>query len=103
MAGVFLELETKRSMNMAVRKRTFMAVLLWATAGLASAGPVNVNTADADTLAAELDGVGTVRAQAIVAHREAHGPFRSKDDLMEVNGIGEATVAENRENILLGD
>ena len=88
---------------MVVRKRTFMAVLLWVTAGLASAGPVNVNTADADTLAAELDGVGASRAQAIVAFREAHGPFGSAEDLAKVKGIGEATVANNRENILLGD
>ncbi|MGD2081456.1 MAG: helix-hairpin-helix domain-containing protein [Chromatiales bacterium] len=88
---------------MVVRKRTFLALLLWATAGLASAGPVNVNTADAETLARELDGVGAARAQAIVAYREAHGPFGSAEDLVKVRGIGEATLANNRENILLGD
>ena len=88
---------------MVVRKRTFSAMLLWAAAGLASAGPVNVNTADAETLAAELDGVGTVRAEAIVEYRKAHGPFGSVEDLASVKGIGEATVASNRENILLGD
>ena len=39
------------------------------------AGPVNVNTADAETISRELKGVGQSKAQAIVAYREAHGAF----------------------------
>ena len=68
---------------------------------LALAGPVNVNTADAETLSAELQGVGLSRAQAIVAFREAHGPFASVDDLVQVKGIGARTIELNRANILL--
>lgn len=68
---------------------------------LALAGPVNVNTADAATLSAELQGVGLSRAEAIVAYREAHGPFRRIEDLMQVKGIGARTLELNRENILL--
>jgi competence protein ComEA len=44
-------------------------------------GPVDINTADAGTLARELNGVGPARAQAIVAYRNEHGPFKSVDDL----------------------
>jgi len=57
---------------------------------------VNINTADAATLAAALDGVGASRAKAIVEYRDAHGPFKSVDDLAQVKGIGERVVDANR-------
>lgn len=69
---------------------------------LAIAGPVDVNSADAETIAAELDGIGLARAQAIVAYREANGPFRSVEDLLAVKGVGERILAANRDNIRLG-
>lgn len=65
------------------------------------AGPVNVNTANAETLSAELQGVGLTKAQAIVDYRKKHGPFQSAADLTEVKGIGTRTVEINRGNILL--
>ncbi len=64
---------------------------------------VNVNTADADTLAAALNGVGPARAQAIVEHREQYGPFESIDALLEVAGVGPAVLEANRDNIRLED
>jgi competence protein ComEA len=67
----------------------------------ANAGPVNVNTADAKTLAKELEGVGLARAKAIIAHREKHGPFKTADDLKKVSGVGSATVERNRANIMV--
>ena len=68
---------------------------------LALAAPVNVNTADAETLSEALQGVGPSKARAIVEYRQKHGPFRSPDDLSLVKGIGERTVELNRENILV--
>jgi len=65
------------------------------------AGPVNVNTADAETLSAELKGVGLAKAQAIVEYRKQNGPFKSAEDLAAVKGIGLRTVEINRENIRL--
>jgi len=65
--------------------------------GPALAGPVNVNSADAATLARELHGIGPAKAQAIVAHRDKHGPFRTLDDLARVRGIGRKTLDRNRE------
>ena len=67
------------------------------------AGPVNINTADAKTISAELKGVGLAKAQAIVEYREKHGPFRSADDLSLVKGIGERTVEINRADIKVRD
>jgi len=62
---------------------------------------VNINTADAETLAVALDGVGASRARAIVEYRDAHGPFRTIDDLAQVKGIGERVVAANRNRITI--
>lgn len=62
-------------------------------------GPVNVNTADANTIARELKGIGLARAQAIVDYREKNGPFKSADDLTRVKGVGSRVVEENRANI----
>ena len=65
------------------------------------AGPVNVNTADAETISEALEGVGLSKARAIVEYRQKHGPFKSADDLSLVKGIGERTVDLNRNNILV--
>jgi competence protein ComEA len=62
---------------------------------------VNLNTADALQLQEVLLGIGAVKAQAIVDHRNAHGPFASVDELIEVKGIGAATLEKNRERITL--
>jgi competence protein ComEA len=53
-----------------------------------SGDKINVNTASAAELDA-LPGIGPSTAQAIIAHREEHGPFQSIDDLLAVRGIGE--------------
>jgi len=75
------------------------AFALLAAATQALAGPVDINTADAETISAELKGIGLVKAKAIVDYREKHGPFRSADDLSLVKGIGERTVELNRTDI----
>jgi competence protein ComEA len=81
-----------------IRKLTLCAMLLPV---LALAGPVNVNTADAETISRSLEGVGLSKARAIVEYREKHGPFKSPDDLSLVKGIGDRTVELNRDNILV--
>ena len=76
--------------------RALIATLLPASAW---AGPVNVNTADATTLAQELDGIGPARAQAIVEYRQKNGAFRTPEDLLKVQGIGERVLEQNRANL----
>ena len=75
------------------------AFALLAAPTLLLAGPVDVNTADAETISAELKGIGMTKATAIVEYRKKHGPFRSADDLTLVKGIGERTVEINRSDI----
>ncbi|GAA1487585.1 ComEA family DNA-binding protein [Brachybacterium sacelli] len=61
----------------------------------ADGGPIDLNSASAAELE-ELPGVGPAIAQRIVEHREKNGPFASVDDLLEVSGIGPATLEEIR-------
>jgi competence protein ComEA len=82
--------------------KSFVLSLAFVGAAFASAGKVDINTADAAAIAAALNGVGPAKAEAIVAYRTEHGPFKSIDQLVEVRGIGLATVDKNRELIVLG-
>jgi competence protein ComEA len=66
-----------------------------------NAALVNINSADAATLADRLNGVGIKKAEAIVSFREQNGPFKSIDDLVNVAGIGAATLEKNRSLISL--
>ena len=66
------------------------------------AGAVNINEADAETLARELNGVGKARAQAIIQYRENFGAFESADELLTVSGIGTQVLDANRDNIEVG-
>src|SRR5699024_9055720 len=61
----------------------------------ADGAPIDLNTADAAELE-ELPGVGPAIAQRILEHREKNGPFTSVDGLLEVSGIGPATLEEIR-------
>jgi competence protein ComEA len=84
--------------------RALGTVLLIVSVGWAlAAGKVNINTADAKTLAKELEGIGPSKAEAIVEYRKAHGPFKSVDALANVKGIGEAAIKSNRERMTVGE
>lgn len=63
------------------------------------AGPVDINKADAATIAKELHGIGLSKAQAIVEFRQKNGAFKSPDELRKVKGIGAKTIERNRANI----
>ncbi len=73
--------------------------------GTAYAAPesVNVNQADAHTIAEVLNGVGLSRAEAIVEYREQNGEFRDAYELVNIKGIGERTVEKNQARIRLKD
>lgn len=85
--------------------RVLLRILLLSLLGpvFCVAGPVNINAADADTLARELKGIGPARASAIVSYRQQHGPFRSVDELALIKGIGKSVIERNRADLRIGN
>lgn len=63
-----------------------------------SKSKVNINTASEAELLM-LKGIGKKKAQAIISYRKKNGKFKSTDDLLNVNGIGEKLVAKNNKHI----
>jgi competence protein ComEA len=84
-------------------KQLFLALALVVGLGSAAmaAEPVDVNNATAEELAEALNGVGETKAEAIIRYREANGPFKHVDELINVRGIGMTTVDKNRDMIRL--
>ncbi len=86
--------------------RFLRQLLLLVCLGLGSlavvAGPVDINTADAEALATALNGVGLKKAAQIVKYREQNGAFNSVEELINVKGIGDKILEKNRGRIVAG-
>jgi competence protein ComEA len=67
------------------------------------AEPVNINNADATSIAKALNGIGPAKAKAIVTYREKNGPFKNVDQLAMVEGITQKLIDKNRADIRLGN
>lgn len=81
-------------------KKIFFAFILCVSAFQLQAGEaIDINTADAATIAHELKGIGGAKAQAIVKYRQQNGPYETVDELVNVSGIGEKTLDKIRGHI----
>jgi len=81
--------------------RSVVAASFLAVFSLSHAAQVDINSADAATLAQNLNGIGASKAQAIVDYRTANGLFGSVDDLVNVQGIGLKTLDRIREFLIV--
>jgi competence protein ComEA len=82
-----------------ITAQVVMIVLI--TVGLVFAqGKVDINTADVKQLMS-LKGVGEQKAKAIIQYRQMNGLFHTLDDLQNVSGIGEKTIADNKDKIIM--
>ena len=61
---------------------------------------VNINTGSLEELS-RLSGIGETKAQAIIDYRETHGAFKSREELINVPGIGLKTLEKNLDKIQL--
>ena len=61
---------------------------------------LNINTASVSDIQKALIGIGAKKAEAIVQYREKHGSFTAAEQLLEVQGIGKATLEKNRDRIV---
>jgi len=68
-------------------------------ASAAASDKLNINTATVSEIQKVLTGIGAKKAEAIVQYREKHGNFTSAEQLLEVQGIGKATLERNRDRI----
>lgn len=96
-------MSTHRSRTSHVRaqalRRTVQLLICSLLPAAVLAGPVDINTADAATIARELQGIGLSKAQDIVAYRDKNGAFKSAEELRKIKGIGAKTLERNRANI----
>ncbi|MDF2838323.1 MAG: Late competence protein ComEA, receptor [Evtepia sp.] len=70
--------------------------------GILEGEQININKAPIEDLI-RLPGIGSVRAEHIVAYREANGPFQTIEDIMQVSGIGEKTFEKLSEYITVNE
>ncbi len=82
--------------------KIILFTLLLGLCGAGFASEVDINSSDAETIAASLKGIGMKKARAIVAYRESNGPFTSVEELVQVRGIGARTVARIRDDVVIG-
>ncbi len=80
-------------------KTTLAALALIASGAVFATEPVNINTADAQALAEAINGVGLKRAEAIIEYRNQNGPFKSVDELVQVQGVGEKSLEKSRDRL----
>ncbi|MBU1689862.1 MAG: ComEA family DNA-binding protein [Gammaproteobacteria bacterium] len=81
-----------------MKKLFLILIACFAFATAAFAGPVNLNSATTAELEV-LNGVGPVKAKAIMDYRVKNGPFKSVDDLEKVPGFGKKTVDKLRADL----
>ena len=65
------------------------------------AQPININQANVEEIAENLQQIGMVKAQAIVDYRDQHGEYQGIEQLLQVRGIGASTLDLNKDLILL--
>ncbi|VAX12299.1 hypothetical protein MNBD_GAMMA24-477 [hydrothermal vent metagenome] len=78
----------------------FVSLFLVLSFGV-QAEPVDINTADARSIALNIKGVGDRKAARIVSYRKKNGPFKSIEELENIKGIGPKLIEKNRSNLLI--
>ncbi len=79
-------------------KKFLLATILFFSFTIDTSAAINLNTATVEQLEV-LNGIGPAKAQAIIDYRKKHGNFKTVDDLNNVPGIGDKTLAKLKPEI----
>jgi len=99
--GVKKEAAAKVEAVTAPKAATAAAVTAATPAPAAPVEKIDINKADAKTLEKTLDGIGAKKAEAIVKYRTDKGPFTKVEDLLKVDGVGEAALKKNMDKLMV--
>jgi len=80
-----------------MKKLLLILLALFAFSNIAMAA-INLNTANKEQLQI-VNGIGPKKAQAIITYRKRNGPFKSVDELKNVKGFGDKSVANMRSDL----
>ena len=83
---------------MKIKVALFVAILFFLAIPVFADHSININTADKTALST-LNGIGDVKAQAIIDYRGTNGQFGKIEDIMNVSGIGDATFNKIKDHI----
>ena len=86
-----------------IMKKLMLLLAVFIVNSIAIASPVNVNSADAKTIADALAGIGQKKAEAIIKYRPEKGPFKTVEELTQIKGITKKILDKNSSDILLSD
>ena len=86
---------------MRIGKTLLLCLALCLGAVSIQAQPININQANVEEIAKNLQQIGMVKAQAIVDYREEHGEYQGIEQLLQVRGIGVSTLELNKDLIVL--
>lgn len=112
LAGGFTEAADQNQVNLAQRVYDEMVVFIPKTGELAEGielmqttptnqtNGIQINNATQEEIET-LNGIGPAKAEAIITYREENGPFKSVDDLLNVSGIGEKTLENFKDDIVV--
>ena len=79
-------------------KKMLFALLAFLSLSFSAIAGVNINTATQAELES-LNGIGPVKAQAIIDYRKKHGGFKTIDELEKVDGVGAVTLENVRKDV----
>lgn len=99
--GVKKEAAAKVEAVTAPKAATAAAATAATPAPAAPVEKIDINKADAKTLEKTLDGIGAKKAEAIVKYRTDKGSFTKVEDLLKVDGVGEAALKKNMDKLMV--